>query len=128
MVEMAKSAPKDRKKVESGQVELAMAGAEILLKSLEDEGVEILFGYPGGAVLPSYDSLFKKHKIRHILSVTNRLQFMLQKAMQGPLARWASFCDFWPRGNKCSYWSYRCFDGLSASGMPYWAGPNTSDW
>jgi len=44
-----------------------MAGAEILLKALEDEGVEVVFGYPGGAVLPIYDALFKNNKIKHIL-------------------------------------------------------------
>ena len=44
-----------------------MAGADILLKTLEDEGVEVIFGYPGGAVLPIYDALFKNNKIRHIL-------------------------------------------------------------
>jgi len=46
---------------------LLLSGAEILLKVLEDEGVEIIFGYPGGAVLPIYDALFKNNKIRHIL-------------------------------------------------------------
>ncbi|MGB1106829.1 MAG: thiamine pyrophosphate-binding protein, partial [Candidatus Puniceispirillaceae bacterium] len=44
-----------------------MPGAELLLKTLEDEGVEVVFGYPGGAVLPIYDALFKNNKIRHIL-------------------------------------------------------------
>ena len=44
-----------------------LAGAEILLKVLEDEGVEVVFGYPGGAVLPIYDALFKNNKIKHIL-------------------------------------------------------------
>ena len=44
-----------------------MAGAEILLKTLEDEGVEVIFGYPGGAVLPIYDALFKNNQIKHIL-------------------------------------------------------------
>ncbi len=42
-------------------------GAEIILKSLLDQGVEVVFGYPGGAVLPIYDSLFKQNSIRHIL-------------------------------------------------------------
>ena len=46
---------------------ISMVGAEILLKSLEDEGVKVIFGYPGGAVLPIYDALFKNNKIRHIL-------------------------------------------------------------
>ena len=44
-----------------------LTGAEIVLKSLYDQGVEVIFGYPGGAVLPIYDSLFKQNSIRHIL-------------------------------------------------------------
>ena len=64
---MAKSAPTDRKRAASDNGVLALAGAEILLKALEDEGVEVIFGYPGGAVLPIYDALFKNNKIRHIL-------------------------------------------------------------
>ena len=55
---MAKSAPTDRKQVASDNGVLALAGAEILLKALENEGVEVIFGYPGGAVLPIYDALF----------------------------------------------------------------------
>ena len=42
-------------------------GAEIVLRSLSDKGVKILFGYPGGATLPIYDELFKQKKIKHIL-------------------------------------------------------------
>ena len=43
------------------------SGAEIVFKCLEDQGVEIVFGYPGGAVLPIYDEL-KNHKfLKHIL-------------------------------------------------------------
>ncbi|MDX2264479.1 MAG: acetolactate synthase 3 large subunit [Hyphomicrobiales bacterium] len=44
-----------------------MTGAEIVLQALADQGVEHIFGYPGGAVLPIYDELFKQEKIRHIL-------------------------------------------------------------
>jgi acetolactate synthase-1/2/3 large subunit len=43
------------------------SGAEILVEALVDLGVELVFGYPGGAVLPIYDALFKQSKIRHIL-------------------------------------------------------------
>ena len=64
---MAKSAPTDRKQVASDNGVLALAGAEILLKALENEWVEVIFGYPGGAVLPIYDALFKNNKTRHIL-------------------------------------------------------------
>ena len=44
-----------------------MEGAELVLKVLEDQGVEVIFGYPGGAVLPIYDALFRNNSIRHIL-------------------------------------------------------------
>ena len=43
------------------------SGAEVLLRALKDQGVEVIFGYPGGAVLPIYDALFKQNAIRHIL-------------------------------------------------------------
>ncbi len=42
-------------------------GAEILLRALVEQGVEVVFGYPGGAVLPIYDALFQQTAIRHIL-------------------------------------------------------------
>jgi len=44
-----------------------LTGSEILLKALVDQGVEVIFGYPGGAVLPIYDELFKQNRLRHIL-------------------------------------------------------------
>ncbi len=47
--------------------ELTQSGAEILLRALKDQGVEVIFGYPGGAVLPIYDALFQQNAIRHIL-------------------------------------------------------------
>ncbi|WP_337847409.1 acetolactate synthase 3 large subunit [Sphingomonas sp.] len=43
------------------------SGADILIEALVDLGVEVVFGYPGGAVLPIYDAIFKQKKIRHIL-------------------------------------------------------------
>src|SRR5246127_5225471 len=47
--------------------EWTQSGAEILLRALKDQGVEVIFGYPGGAVLPIYDALFKQNAIRHVL-------------------------------------------------------------
>ena len=44
-----------------------LTGAKIVIEALIEENVEVIFGYPGGAVLPIYDELFKQHKIRHIL-------------------------------------------------------------
>jgi acetolactate synthase I/II/III large subunit len=50
--------------VESGTT---LTGAEIVIRCLQDEGVEFVFGYPGGAVLFIYDAFFKQKKVKHIL-------------------------------------------------------------
>ncbi len=44
-----------------------LSGGDMLIRALEDEGVDTIFGYPGGAVLHIYDALFKQNKIRHVL-------------------------------------------------------------
>jgi acetolactate synthase-1/2/3 large subunit len=44
-----------------------LSGGEMLLRALHDEGVEIIFGYPGGAVLHIYDAIFNQDKVEHIL-------------------------------------------------------------
>ncbi|MCC6864367.1 MAG: acetolactate synthase 3 large subunit [Rhodobacteraceae bacterium] len=44
-----------------------MTGARIVMQALKEQGVEVIFGYPGGAVLPIYDEIFQQNKIRHIL-------------------------------------------------------------
>ena len=44
-----------------------LSGAEMVVRALEDEGVEYLFGYPGGSVLDIYDALFENSKIEHVL-------------------------------------------------------------
>lgn len=44
-----------------------MTGAKMVVQALRDQGVEVVFGYPGGAVLPIYDELFQQNAIRHIL-------------------------------------------------------------
>jgi acetolactate synthase-1/2/3 large subunit len=46
---------------------LKMTGAEMVIRALADQGVEHLFGYPGGAVLPIYDELFQQDKVQHVL-------------------------------------------------------------
>jgi len=47
--------------------ERQMSGAEMVLAALADNGVETVFGYPGGAVLPIYDAMFQQNQIRHVL-------------------------------------------------------------
>ncbi len=44
-----------------------MTGSEMVIKALVDQGIDVIFGYPGGAVLPLYDALFDHNQIRHIL-------------------------------------------------------------
>ncbi|MBV5309516.1 biosynthetic-type acetolactate synthase large subunit [Chromatium okenii] len=51
----------------SGEAGNELSGAEIVVQALLDEGVELVFGYPGGSVLHIYDALFKHGGVRHIL-------------------------------------------------------------
>jgi acetolactate synthase I/II/III large subunit len=50
-----------------GSAMTEMTGAEMVIAALADQGVEHIFGYPGGAVLPIYDALFQQDKVRHVL-------------------------------------------------------------
>ncbi len=45
----------------------AMTGARMVVQALKDQGVDVVFGYPGGAVLPIYDEIFQQNDIRHVL-------------------------------------------------------------
>jgi len=45
----------------------AMTGARMVVQALKDQGVDVVFGYPGGAVLPIYDEIFQQNEIRHVL-------------------------------------------------------------
>src|SRR6266511_247344 len=51
----------------AGAMNEEMTGAGIVLAALADQGVEVMFGYPGGAVLPIYDEIFQQEKVRHVL-------------------------------------------------------------
>jgi acetolactate synthase I/II/III large subunit len=52
-----------------GAVEMSrqMTGAEMVVEALKDQGVDVVFGYPGGAVLPIYDAIFHQNQLRHVL-------------------------------------------------------------
>ncbi|MDO5651422.1 MAG: acetolactate synthase 3 large subunit [Moraxella sp.] len=64
--DLAKHFRDNQQKLARGET-VAMSGGELLVQALVDEGVEYIFGYPGGAVLHIYDALFKQDKIEHIL-------------------------------------------------------------
>jgi acetolactate synthase I/II/III large subunit len=64
----ARSLPlKAVQKPETDPAALIDSGADILIKTLADLGVDTIFGYPGGAVLPVYDTLFDNHDLKHVL-------------------------------------------------------------
>jgi acetolactate synthase I/II/III large subunit len=44
-----------------------MTGSKMVIKALLDQGIDVIFGYPGGAVLPIYDALYQQNQLRHIL-------------------------------------------------------------
>ena len=44
-----------------------LTGAQMVLEALAEQGVDTIFGYPGGAVLPIYDALHQQDKIKHVL-------------------------------------------------------------
>ncbi|WP_293905842.1 acetolactate synthase 3 large subunit [Phenylobacterium sp.] len=47
--------------------QITLSGAEIVVRALIDQGVDVLFGYPGGAVLPIYDALYAEPRLQHVL-------------------------------------------------------------
>jgi acetolactate synthase I/II/III large subunit len=51
----------------SGEILVELTGAEIFVRALQAEGVEYIFGYPGGAVLHIYDALYNQDKVKHVL-------------------------------------------------------------
>src|SRR6056297_1624624 len=53
--------------VKQGRITGQMTGAQMVVQALKDQGVEVVFGYPGGAVLPIYDEVFQQNEIRHVL-------------------------------------------------------------
>ena len=66
---MAKTAkqPAEIKKSETTTASGQMTGAEIIIRAMAENGVDTVFGYPGGAVLPLYDAFFKQNSVRHVL-------------------------------------------------------------
>ena len=58
---------KTKKKTTARKKSNAMSGAQMVIEALIEQGVDTIFGYPGGAVLPIYDAIFQQKKIKHIL-------------------------------------------------------------
>ena len=54
-------------------VNIQLSGAEMVLKAFEDHGVDTIFGYPGGAVLPIYDELAKRSASKDVIYDLNKV-------------------------------------------------------
>lgn len=67
MGEQDKMTPQTASSAPDAQKPQTLPGAEVLMRALDEQGVDVIFGYPGGAVLPIYDALFKQNRIRHVL-------------------------------------------------------------
>lgn len=61
------STPRKKPVSDSQSEPVEMTGAEMVVRAIADQGTDTLFGYPGGAVLPVYDAIFKQNRLRHIL-------------------------------------------------------------
>ena len=67
-----------------------MTGAEMVIEALADQGVEHLFGYPGGAVLPIYDALFQQRRSNTFWCGMSRARCTPPRATRVPPARSAA--------------------------------------
>ena len=67
------------------ELEEARSGADLILDTLLELGISTIFGYPGGAVLPLYDAIYKNDKINHILSLMSKEVCTKLKVMPNPL-------------------------------------------
>ncbi len=79
-------------------LETAKTGSELVLETLRDLGIDTIFGYPGGAVLPLYDAIYSFEGIQHILVVMNKGACMRLKATLNQLERWVSQSSLVDRG------------------------------
>src|ERR1700728_3166231 len=61
------SEPRKKPSARDAEHPIEMVGAEMVIRAIADQGTDTVFGYPGGAVLPLYDALFKQNRLRHIL-------------------------------------------------------------
>ena len=105
-----------------------MSGADILVEALIDQGVEVVFGYPGGAVLPIYDALFKQKRIRHILVRHEQARDPCGRRLC-PLDRQArrGARHLRPRRDQCGHRHHRRVDGFDPDGRHHRPGRDAPD-
>ena len=79
-------------------LETAKTGSELVLETLRDLGIDTIFGYPGGAVLPLYDAIYSFEGIQHILGRHEQDACMRLKATPNQLESWVSQSSLVDRG------------------------------
>ncbi len=105
-----------------------MTGAKMVVQALKDQGVEVVFGYPGGAVLPIYDELFLQNDIRHILVRHEQGAVHMAEgyaAVDRQARRGAGHLG--PRGDERRDRPDRRADGLDPDRRAHGAGPHLHD-
>jgi hypothetical protein len=105
-----------------------MTGAEIVLRALQDQGVEHIFGYPGGAVLPIYDEIFQQDAVKHILvrqeggAVHCAEGYARSTGKVGVVLVTSG-----PGRDECCHRPDRCADGLHPAGVHHRSGADAPD-
>ena len=107
----------------------AMTGAEAILKVLEEEGVDVIFGYPGGAVLPIYDALFQNNSIHHVLVRHEQAAVHAAEGYARSTGKTGVVLVTSGPGatNAVTGLTDALMDSIPA-GMLKWSGPNPFDW
>ena len=67
-----------------------LSGGEMIMRSLKEEGVKMIFGYPGGAVLHIYDALYQQDAVEHILVRHEQAATTLRTGLRDRLAKLVS--------------------------------------
>ena len=105
-----------------------MTGSEMIVKALLDQGADVVFGYPGGAVLPIYDALFQQNQLRHILV---RQEGGAVHAAEGYARSTGKvgvvLVTSGPGATNCVTGLDRCADGQHPVGLPDRSGADPSD-
>ena len=105
-----------------------MTGAQVVIQALVEQGVDVIFGYPGGAVLPLYDALFQQDKIRHILVRHEQAAVHAAEGYARSTGKVGVRAgDLGPRCHQHRHRPHRRADGFGAAGLPDRPGADPHD-
>jgi len=101
-----------------------MKGAEAIIKALEAEGVKIIFGYPGGAMLPFYDALYDSDLVHILTGSSTCSRWICESKWRGWGLRlylwpWSYKLSYWDSNRLCRFFSSYCFNRASPN-KTYW--------